>query len=226
MANIDSTGSIQDSSTDYELIQPRDERLRRGYSFRGSVPPHMKLPYPPAPSWQRGSSDRQRFNQLSNSRQRNYAGLHGTRNVESDYDVPTARRTYTASNVPAQNYDGFFRGSLDERGEEDDGGGDRLVQSLESVPEQNKPRCKSSCTTIKHVLCFITLALNLLISLAALGLVLYMMFAGHSTITSSQCPVTVTMAASAENCTLNPDNSTCCTSDTLFTNITVSYSSV
>ena len=228
MANIESTGSIQDSSTDYELIQPRDERLRRGYSFRGSIPPHMKLPHPrlpPAPHRQRCSSGRQRFYHLSNSRQRNYAGLHGTRNVEGDYAVPTPQRTYTASNAPSHvDYDGFFRGSLDERNEDDDGE-DRVVESLVSEPEQDKPCFKCSCVTIKHVLCFITISLNLLISLAALGLVLYMMFRVH---TSSQCTVTVTMtmAASTENCTQDWDNSTCCTTDALYTNITVSCSSV
>ena len=227
MATLGSTGSIQDSSTEYELIQPRDERLRRGHSIR--IPPHMKLPpphLPPTPpSRQLQSSGRQRLHRLSNSRQRNYAGLHGARDAESDYAIPNARK-YTASNAPSHNYDGFFHGSIDERNDEDG-----IGQSLVSEPGQNKPRhcCKS--VMIKNALCFITLATNVLISLAALGLVLYIMFGGDSTITSSHdtecsqgwCAVTVTMAAvSGTNCTQNVDNSMCCTTESLNTNITVS----
>ena len=223
------SGSINDSSTDYELIQPRDGRLERGYSIREAKPTHLKkppqhLPHNP-PQKNHLSNSRQRKYRLSVSRSRNYAELHGKRQSESEYAIPTTQAytiTRDTEDRHSHKYDAFFQGSVDESIVEDENV--ECSRSLTRKPQEAKSHRRCKCGCIKSILLFVTLIITLLVALTALGLGLYGMFVGHNSsshdaYTHTWCNVTMTRAAFAVNCT---QYSVSCTTETLATNITVS----
>ena len=227
-------------STDYELIQPRADRLSRGYSIRESMPPYHRPPNLHNIQQQSRSSSKRLGNlRLSASRQKKYTGLQWNRQVESAYATPStqylpARRD--VNNTQARRYDGFFRGSISEEnegGEEEEEGEGEAGQSITIPSPDTDQRCKARrCVVCKTTFCVIVLVLALLVSLAALGLTLYGMFSSSSSSSSATdcnrcdfmpCAETVTMAHHGENCTYDT-NTTYCTTEALTTNITVSKS--
>ena len=225
--------SINDSSADYELIQPGADRIEStsGYSTQDTTPPHLRVPpkhLPPTlprkpgnlPSQQRHyrlapkarnrlSNSRQRNYRLSQSQRRNYAELQGKRDSEVQYDIPNHN---LSDDGQVHRYDAFFAGSMDNQSLENN---DTYRQTLVE-PKSPKRHCNCSCVVVKNVLCIVMVIVTLLVALAALGLVLHMQLAGsrHTQSTSSSedlwCSVTVTMHTIASNfvCRLN---STCCT---------------
>ena len=227
-------------STDYELIQPRADRLSRGYSIRESMPPYHRPPNLHNIQQQsRSSSKRLRNLRLSASRQKKYTGLQWNRQVESAYATPSTRylpARRDVNNTQARRYDGFFRGSISEEneggeGEEEEEGEGEAGQSITIPSPDTEQRCKARrCVVCKTTFCVIVLVLALLVSLAALGLTLYGMFSSSSSSSTDcnrcdfmPCTETVTMAHHGENCTYDT-NTTYCTTEALTTNITVSKS--
>ena len=228
MSILGSSSSIQDSSTDYELIQPRIDRLRRGYSTRDPLAPPAVPPHH-IPSRPRKPQLPANIQRLSASRRRNYADLQG-RQPDSEYDVP---RPYAVSResetIQRQRYDGFFRGSILEGSEEEEEEGEGEGEQAHTSLILKKERCcKCGCAAVIKTVFFFVLILTLFISLAALGLAVYSSFFRHGSSTSMDhslsntawCDITVTMAEHAENCTVS--SSTYCITEALSTNITVS----
>ena len=227
---MDSRCSSQASSTDYELMQAqqfKENRRKKGYSIRD---PEPVPPYPnnPPPSQQPRQPRHYRFSpnrwRLSSSRRR-YADLTGARQQEGDYAVPSVR-PHAHSNSSRNRYDGFFEGSETSDGER----GEPEEYSLPNGPKETGSGCSTCCCVTRYILCFFIVALALVISLGGTGLVLYNMLARDSS--SSQyntceavwCPVMATMAVDTENncTTCSEGNITCCTTEPLTTNITVS----
>lgn len=228
-----SRASIDESSADYELIQPGTDRIEStsGYSTQDTTPPHLRVPpkhLPPTlprkpgnlPSQQRHyrlapkarnrlSNSRQRNYRLSQSQRRNYAELQGKRDSEVHYDIPNH---YLSDDGQVHRYDAFFEGSLDNQSLENN---DTYRQTLVE-PKSSIRHCNCSYVVVKNVLCIVIVIVTLLAALAALGLVLHMQLAGsghtHSTSSSDNlwCSVTVTMHMATSSVICRP-NSTSCT---------------
>lgn len=219
MAELPRTTSIDESSADYELIQPGADRIESGYSTQDTTPAHLKVPpkhHPPILPRKPFSQQRQyrlspkARNRLSHSRQRNYrlsqsqrnyAELQGKRDSEVQYDIPTH---YSRGEGQVHRYDAFFEGSLDNQSLENN---DTYRQALVE-PKSSNYHCNCSCVVVKNVLFIVMVIVTLLVALAALSLVLQMKFAEHTHSTSSRahnlwCSVTVTMATSTVICMTN-----------------------
>ena len=125
-------------------------------------------------------------------------------------------------------YDGFFRASIAEEEEEEgegEGGlaetADKSIGNMTIMSDMRDPCCKHCKSTLLGLF----LVLLLLISLAGLGLALYNKLTRESpsdmgTTCVPWCAVTVTRAANATNCSLNTSRE--CTTELLYTNISVS----
>lgn len=233
-------------STDYELIQPRTDRLRRGYSIRDSMTPYHRPPDLHNIQRQPQSSSKHLRNlRLSASRQKKYTGLQWNKVLESDYAVPTTthytRPRRQVDNSPTQRYDRFFRGSIsepNERGEdeeEEEGEGEPEQSIIAQQPDTEQSCKRRRCAVAKTIFCVIFLVLALLLSLAALGFTLYAMYSSSSDSDTQDCSrcdhvwctETVTVAKHEDNCTSTAaSNKTYCTTEALTTNITVSLCSI
>lgn len=227
MADLPRT-SINESSADYELIQPGADRIESEYSTQEITPAHLRVPpkpHPPIPhrkplpnqprhyrltpkAKNRLSHSRQRNYRLSQSPRRNYAELQGKRDTEVHYDVPNH---YSRGGGAHTHYDAFFAGSLDDQSFENN---ETYRQTLVE-PKSSKSHCKCSRVVVKNVLAIVIVIVSLLVALAALGLVLHMKIVGHHHHSTSsdrstdlQCSVTMTMNASGHS-VLCMANTTC-----------------
>ena len=217
MANI--PDAINESSSDYELIQPSLGRLEEGSGLRRKpyLPQHLRLPpsHPPPPH---------PVTRLSNRRERNYAGLLPKRQSKAVYATPSARPprdVHIRDERPTDLcYDAFFHGSQQE---EDEIGEQSLIPELGHSDGEHRECCSCGWVTVKSILLCFLVVITLLASLAALGLGLYCVFHHQGTSRHTQCMTTVTMAPPETPCMPTLENPKC-TTNCLTTNITVSAS--
>ena len=192
------SGAIDESGSEYELIQPAPVgRMAGPTGYAPHSPASYQTPRPsPVPKYRPPRPPRLSYS----SRQRKYTEL-GVATSSSIYTTPYP--TGTGIQRPTHlRYDRFFENSVVSEEGEEEGPEQSLISE---VGQSKKCNCSCSCGCFRKLqtyMCLLLLA-TLMISLAALGLGLYHIIAQGRSCQPTQCNFTTLDVAPVDRCYLN-----------------------